>query len=151
MKFAVTEMSPFSGTCSTQVIPLQLPLNPVNVDPALAIGSNDSVDPTGKIARQIPPLVPFAMLHASPPGELDTDPLPAPGPAFTVTDPGMARRYRAWTVRDCGRDTVQLFAVPAAAHAPSQYTKTLPPVAVCVSVTLVFSAKAFTQVPLVVM
>ena len=151
VKFAVTVMSPFSGTCSTQVMPLQLPLNPVNVEPAAAIGISESVEPTGKMARQMPPLMPLAMLHARPPGELETDPLPAPAPAFTVTEPGTASRYNACTERDCASGSVQLLVDPAAAHAPSQDTKTLPAVGDCVRVTLVFSAYAFTQVPLVAM
>lgn len=92
MKFAVTVRSPFSGTVSTQVIPLHDPLNPVNVDPELAIGTIVTVDPTGKIARQIPDFTPFVIEHASPPGELDTDPPPVPLPDSTVIEPGTARR-----------------------------------------------------------
>jgi len=142
-------MSPFSGTVSTQVIPLHDPLNPVKVDPLLALGISESVEPTGKIARQMPPFTPLAMLQARPPGELDTEPLPAPAPEFTVTEPGTARRYSACTDRDCVSATVQLLALPE--HAPSQYTNTLPVLGVCVSITLVFSAYAFTQEPLVAM
>lgn len=149
MKFAVTEMSPFSGTVSTHVIPLHDPLNPVKVDPLLALGISDSVEPTGKIARQIPPLTPLAILQARPPGELDTEPLPVPAPEATVTEPGTARRYNACTVRDCVSATVQVVALPE--QAPSQYTNTLPVLGVCMTVTLVLSAYAFTQVPLVAM
>ena len=79
----------------TQVIPLHAPLNPVNVCPLLAVGISDTVEPTGKMARQIPVLTPFAMLHASPPGELDTDPEPEPLPDSSVMDPGTATRYSA--------------------------------------------------------
>jgi hypothetical protein len=92
LKFAVTEMSPFSGTVSTQVMPLHEPLNPVKVEPLPALAISESVEPIGKSARQMPPFTPFAMLHARPPGELDTEPLPVPVPADIVTDPGTAKR-----------------------------------------------------------
>ena len=92
MKFAVTVRSPFSGTVSTHVIPLHDPLKPVNVNPLLATGISVTVEPTGKIARQMPLFTVFVMEHAMPPGELDTDPLPAPLPDMIVTEPGTASR-----------------------------------------------------------
>jgi hypothetical protein len=139
VKFAVTVRSPFSGTVNTQVIPLQDPLNPVNVDPELALGTIVIVEPTGKIARQIPDFVPFAIEHARPPGELDTEPLPVPPPDSTVMEPGTARRYSACTLRDAVSGTLQ---APVPLHAPTQLRNTLPLVGVCVTVTTVFSAYA---------
>ena len=48
-------------------------------------------------------------------------------------------------MRDCESETVQVLALPE--HAPSQLTKTLPAVGVCVSVTLVLRPYALTQEP----
>lgn len=92
LKFAVTVISPFSGTVIVHVMPLHDPLKPVNVNPLLATAISITLEPTGKIARQIPDLIPLTMLHASPPGELETVPLPPPVPAMTVTAPGTATR-----------------------------------------------------------
>jgi hypothetical protein len=100
VKPTVTLRSPFSGTVITQVVPVHDPLNPVKVDPLPGDAISVTVDPTGKIARQIPDLTPFVMVHATPPGELETDPLPVPLPTLTVTDPGTANRYSACTARD---------------------------------------------------
>ena len=92
VKFAVTVRSPFSGTVMTQVMPLHEPVNPVNVEPELAIGISVTVEPTGKMARQIPLFTPFAIEQATPPGELETEPFPEPAPDRMVMDPGTARR-----------------------------------------------------------
>ena len=142
----MTEMSPFSGTVITQVMPLHDPLNPVNVEPLAAVAISVTLDPTGKMARQIPLLTPFAMLQATPPGELETVPLPAPAPDITVTAPGTASRYSACTAFDCDSATVQ---VVLPEQAPAQFTNTLPPFATCVMVTLVLSANVALQLPLV--
>ncbi len=85
-------MSPFSGTVSVQDMPLHDPLKPVNVDPLAGLAISVTVEPTGKMARQMPLFTPFMMLHATPPGDVDTEPLPAPVPAITVTEPGTASR-----------------------------------------------------------
>lgn len=100
VKFAVTVRSPFSGTVSTHVMPVQSPLNPAKVDPAFGAGISVTVEPTGKMARQIPDLVPPVIWQARPPGELEMVPVPPPAPVFTVIDPGTASRYRACTERD---------------------------------------------------
>lgn len=141
-------MSPFSGIVITQVMPLHEPLKPVNVAPPLAVAISVTVDPTGKMARQMPVLTPPLIEQATPPGELDTDPAPVPEPAITVTDPGTARRYSAWTALDCDSDTTQL---PAPLQAPAQFTNTLPLLATCDTVTLVLSANAAVHVPLTAM
>lgn len=92
MKFAETVRSPFSGIVTVHVMPLHDPVNPVNVKPVFAIGISETVDPTGKIARQMPLFTPFAIEHATPPGELETEPLPVPLPDMMVSEPGTARR-----------------------------------------------------------
>ena len=89
---AVTVRSPFSGTVSTQVMPLHDPEKPVKVDPLVTVGIRVTVDPTGKIARQIPDFTPLAIEQARPPGELEIAPLPPPAPVLIVIDPGTASR-----------------------------------------------------------
>lgn len=101
VKFASTTKSPFSGTVSVHVIPLHEPLNPVNVNPALGVAIKRTVEPTGNTARQMPLFTRFTIEQATPPGVLETEPLPAPLPAMIVTEPGTARRYNACTFRDC--------------------------------------------------
>ncbi len=138
MKVALTINSPFSGTTSVQVaVPLQAPEKPVNLKPVLATGISVTVEPTGKIARQIPPLMVFVMVQASPPGELETEPLPVPAPLLTVIAPGTARRYCACTTREEDSGTMQL---PVPLQAPPHVTKTLPGVGDWATDTLVLSA-----------
>ena len=74
------------------VMPLHDPLNPANVKPVFATGIRVTDEPTGKIARQMPLFTPFAITHAIPPGELDTEPFPVPVPDMMVIEPGTARR-----------------------------------------------------------
>lgn len=116
----------------------------MKVNPVFATGISVTVEPIGKIERQIPVFTPLVMVQATPPGELDTDPLPVPEPASTVTAPGTATRYFAWTDRDAERGTTQL---PEPVQAPTQFRKTLPGSGACVTVTLVLSANAVLHVP----
>jgi hypothetical protein len=92
MKFAVTIMSPFSGTTTVHVVPVHTPEKPAKVDPALGVAIKVTVEPTGKMARHTPPLTRLAMEHATPPGVLETVPFPVPVPLLIVTAPGIASR-----------------------------------------------------------
>src|ERR687888_339247 len=115
-------------------VPVQAPLQPVNVEPAAAVAVSVTVVPSGKEAEQVAP-------QSIPAGELVTAPEPAP--AFVTVSVCMISAKSAVTARSWSMVTVQ---VPVPLQSPLQPVKVEPASGVAVSVTVVPSAKEAEQV-----
>jgi hypothetical protein len=88
---AVVDMLELSGTTQVLFVPLQFPVQPVNVDPAAAVAVSVTVVPGAKVAEQVAPqLIPAGLLVTVPDPEpaLDTvrDGLPPVVANVAVTD-----------------------------------------------------------------
>jgi hypothetical protein len=124
VKTAVALRSPVIASVQVAAVPLQAPVQPVNVEPAAAAAVNVTVAPFVNPAPQVAP-------QAMPAGLLETLPLPVPDVA-TASCAGSSVNV-AVTERAVLSETVQVAAVPL--QAPLQPVKLEPAAATAVSVT----------------
>lgn len=136
VNWAVTDLDASIVTVHVPV-PLQAPLQPVNVAPVEGIAIRVTFDPLAKLALQVDP-------QLIPTGALVTVPEPVPD-LVTESDWVVLVAWVKVAVTDSAffMVTMQVFLLPE--HAPLQLENVDPPSAVAVRVTLEFLMKSWAQ------